>query len=430
MVTDELVWRACVVVTPIRVAVLATKGVAMGIGFWRRIIRIHGRKNEPRVQLKYSPGFSPVVIYGSKLAIDLTVGSMAPTWDTPSVSEVGEERFRAFQSALKPGRRSGFVKPLLVATYITHFDGLVSAYFNRDLARAMATAEWAMEHRPEAPASIYLVEDAVLRHCACWDYAFQMLVHFLGMQDDVLPQHQDRKLLLHMVSFNLDFIEEGGVTHIRSTPKSRDEALRAFRTARKRTEVIEKGARGDRFFKRVNRTFAHSEWLTVVRAHLRSQPVRRVHELRNQIAHAHPMSAQTFPEFAEVGIPGPSLSLTPLKPDDIIKEFEVLRDAHRELEAALRTIRTAMLNYAIPNVKANAGVTYQVHTLICNACSVQTFMPQSPSGTDFLICRACGSEDSETVVCTATTTVPEPVWADMVRETRQDLLKFRSSSAG
>lgn len=68
-----------------RVAALATKGVAMEIGFWRRIIRVRGRKNEPRVPLNYSPGFSPVGSYGSQLAIDLTVESMAPTWDTPRV---------------------------------------------------------------------------------------------------------------------------------------------------------------------------------------------------------------------------------------------------------------------------------------------------------------------------------------------------------
>jgi hypothetical protein len=363
----------------------------------------------------------PVVELGKNLAVDLQHLSMSPQWRTID-SRAVNELFRSYQSELEPLYRTK-VYAWEIGLYLAHFDGLVSAFFNRDLAQAMAVAQRSAETYPDELSTRYVVEDAIRRHCSCWDYLFQILVHFLGLQEGMLPRRRDKDRLASMVMFDMDFPADHGITYVRQTPKGREEALQAFRRIRKTVEFSDKGSRADRFFKRVKLQYAPSEWLSEVKRLLRTPSVREVHDVRNQIAHAHPLTAQMYPSFDFGGIPGPGLSYQ--KPPNIASLMTILTAAHADLERALRVARTAVVGFDIPNSKGNAGVTFEVDELACSDCGERTFLPRliPPSSSRF--CRACGASEDR-LESVETTPVPQPVWFDMLRESTADLQNLKS----
>ncbi|MBT2484958.1 MULTISPECIES: hypothetical protein [unclassified Microbacterium] len=349
---------------------------------------------------------------------------MSPQWRAID-SRAVDEPFRSYQSELEPLYRTK-VYAWEIGLYLAHFDGLVSAFFNRDLAQAMAVAQRSAEAHPEELSTRYVVEDAIRRHCSCWDYLFQILVHFLGLQDGVLPQRRDKERLASMVMFDLDFPADHGITHVRQTPKDRQEALRAFRRIRKTVEFSDKGSRADRFFKRVRMQYAPSEWLSEVKRLLRTPSVREIHDLRNQITHAHPLTAQMYPSFDFGGVPGPGLSYR--KPANVVSLMSTLNAAHSNLERAVRVARTAIVGFEVPNSKGNAGVRFEVDELACADCGERTFLPRLMPPSHNRFCRLCGANEDR-LECTATTPVPQPVWFDMLRESTTDLQKLKSPPA-
>lgn len=311
---------------------------------------------------------------------------------------------------------------------ITQIDNMVCRYFNDELARAMVLAEWATSHREEYEA-LYLVEDAISRYCACWDYLFQVLVHVLQFQDTVIPTSAELQRMLGLQAYDIDFVPSPagpGIRHVARSPRA---AIRAISRRREQLTYLRVGTRADDFFKMARRRYASGGWLEELRGLVRSASVRRIRDIRNVSAHSHALTSDVAVEVGEP-LPAPGFTVLNKNRPTAAELMTELREAHGSLERAIVLARRAVLMADIPNVRETEGVVYQADRVLCPECRMQTYIPKLPGRGDDDVrpCQNCGVW-SASMRTRATVDVPEVVYVDLCRQVRDFITRNSARTA-
>lgn len=270
------------------------------------------------------------------------------------------------------------------------FDSAVCGYFNRDLARAMALADWGISHLEDWYEVQYLLEDAVIRTCSCWDYLFQHLSYFIDLDQGPLASRWGRDELLGMRAYDYDWIRGANNVHtLLSVPKPVHEALNSVNAVKNyysfRYLTTQDGSK--KFFRHLRDSYAESEWINGIRRLFRDQSTKKLLKLRNDIVHVYSLSnTMALKDSEQLGPPVTGVAFNYEDPHDV---WNLLISTHKALAKAIPLLRRALIIQDIPSPKENETHLFHVHELVCGSCHTVTPIPCPIDLCGMVFCRNC-----------------------------------------
>lgn len=377
-------------------------------------------EGERKVHVGHKKATSPEDRFGTPPP---PVWSIPPSMDIP-ISLI--EKYRHSFNSRNEQEGSSWVG----GQHILHtiqLDATVCRYFNTDLVRAMALADWASKNCSDDSQVFYLLEDAINRQCACWEYLFQNLVHVVGFEQHTMPSRISRDEMLGMAAYDMEFLPQGDMYTINYRERDYKEAAAIIRKRRQQLGYLQTGSRAEQFFKEVDQRYARGSWLDDVKLLFRDHPVKKVREWRNSILHNYPLGSLhritgeggTFPGNHFSGSPTPEVPATLV--------LKNLTQAHARLKKAIVLTRRAAFANNLPNSAATAGVQYYAERKTCPHCDQSTNIPIPDPGMeafDKFYCQNCGLwSPGDVVQIVETIQAPEHVYASLLRERLIDVAR-------
>lgn len=272
------------------------------------------------------------------------------------------------------------------------FDSAVCGYFNRDLARAMALADWGISRLDDWYELQYLLEDAVIRTCSCWEYLFQHLSYFIDLDKGPLASRWGRDELLGMRAYDYDWVSGANNVHtLLSVPKPVHEALKGVNAVKNyysfRYLTTQDGSK--KFFRHLRDTYAETEWINGIRRLFRAEPTKKLLKLRNDIAHVYSLSNTMA--FKDSNHLGPPVTAIKAGHEDAHEVWKLVRSAHKALAKAIPLLRRALIIQDLPNPKEKEAYPFHVHELVCESCQAVTPLPCPIDLCGMVFCRNCAT---------------------------------------
>lgn len=304
-------------------------------------------------------------------------------------------RTQKFVSSFPISHQDLWVDDLTITLYASVFDNTVTAFFNRDLALSVATY-LTLASQSDIPAAQrwYFAEDAVSRVSRCWEYLFQVVRPFIGM--DTLAHRGVKDDYLMRAAYDVHFLpKESGDTSVVYTPIEREAALErvAFGRRELRYATVDRAARQlrEEIFKRYHKV----HWLVQVFDLARSAEILDLIELRNQIAHWSPAaSALRMPIGGRSRMSirfGPSSGLIT---EDALRILLV--KGMSTTRNAIALARRAIFTADIPNRIGTEPESFAVNGITCPRCDFHFLIPvkltNAYSTLDTIDCPNCGRD--------------------------------------
>lgn len=374
------------------------------------------------------------VFYKSFCKIDINQADYYPDWYYPESSAVeaiiGQFRseFPVDLEDVKFSDCGGF--------NLIPFDDSVCGFFNRDLARSMAEAKWAMDSKQVSVyQKLYHLESAIARHCACWEFLFQIIAVHLQLEDSFYATRDGMRQLLGQAVYDEELIPIQNGYRSKYHGKSHSESMAVIKELRKRFDFMNPRFNAKAFFKHMSKHHGFSGWLDGVKKLFRDSSSGKIREHRNTLSHVHSLSSVAFVDDRHhYPAPRTALNFHEIRATDIKKMWETLLRAHRNLASAVLIARIAIYSSDHPNSKRNEDVQFSVRQLKCSRCEVATFVPipeAFPGIDERIYCQNCGwwPKEDEYTDLNNVIHINEVVWGSLVNDRinsmtgREDLLR-------
>jgi hypothetical protein len=271
-------------------------------------------------------------------------------------------------------------------------DNLVVAFFNRDLAFAVASF-YVVSRNPEYPATqvLYTAEDALTRIARCWEYLFQVVRAFLDL--DVVAHRGVKDQALFNSVYDVEFLpmKQGGVS-VNYNPRPDEDAIKIIAERRKtlQYQVVDRAAKSIR--KQIHRRYKSAPWLDELFRLARDPNVLRVKELRDLISHVG-STASRFRYDLGGGVPGEGVSGNA----PLVEHRELQRIVPKAVDATKRAIqaaRRAVYHSEIPDEVGTDGTRFSAYRCECSLCGTTHLVPNILydfySTTGLARCPNCG----------------------------------------
>lgn len=322
------------------------------------------------------------------------------------------------------------------------FDDSVVGFFNRDVAHAMAEAEWAM--RSDSVTiyqKVYALENAIARHCSCWEYLFQIISVHLQLEDSFYATRDGLRQVLGQAVYDQELIPVQHGYHVDYYGRSHSESLRIIKDLKKRFDFVNPRFDARAFFKHMKNYYGFSGWLQEVKKLFRDSHTGRVREYRNTFSHVHGLSSVAFIDDRRGPTRRVAINGSRLDPVDVAKMWKTLERSHSNLERAIQIVRTAILQSDHPNSKQNEDVEFRARQVKCLHCDVSTFVPlpdRLPGIDGRVYCQNCGwwPREDEMMDMGNVVDINEVVWQALIGDRlrsmrgREDLLRASLDAAG
>lgn len=271
------------------------------------------------------------------------------------------------------------------------FDSAVCGYFNRDLARAMALAEWGTTNLDDWFEVQYLLEDAIVRICSCWDYLFQHLSQFIDSDTAPLATRWGRDELLGMRAYDFDWVEHAdNSSSLLAVPKALHAALKDVDAVRGyysfRYHTTQDGSKN--LFRHLRDTYDESAWISEIRQLFRSRTTKNLYKLRNEVVHVRSLSSTlAISDSLACGVPSTGIVSGGVAASD--ETWRLVSDGHKILRTAIPKLRKAIITQDLPKPKGQSRNGLHVHELNCRSCGAVTPVPCPADIRGMLFCRNC-----------------------------------------
>lgn len=327
---------------------------------------------------------------GSDDFLDLTHEAFSPR-DSVRYYTVSPGLMSKYQNEFRiTFQETDFINNLSMHT--VPFDSAVCGYFNRDLARAMALADWGMSRLDDWYEVQYLLEDAVIRLCSCWEYLFQHLSYFIDLDEGPLASNWGRAELLGTRAYDYEWVKEADNSEsLLAVPKPLHEALKGVNAVKNfySFQYLSTQDGSKKFFRHMRDNYAEHEWINRIKKLFREPETKALRELRNDIVHVYSLTNTiALRESNHLGIPTTGFNFSHKDPRDI---WKLLVPAHKTLSKAIPLLRKALITEDLPEPKELEGVLFHAHELVCNSCHAVTHLPCPIDLRGMVFCRNCAT---------------------------------------
>jgi hypothetical protein len=273
----------------------------------------------------------------------------------------------------------------------------LEGFFNEDLAFAVGMYV-SMVNRSSGSERLraYHGENAVIRVFSLWEYIFQVLREWLG-----LNLARDRQMfddLKNLSVYDLDFVPHpSGAEKVIYSPKSAADSRQALRRLADNTRymMLDKRARAIR--KQIRREYADIGFAETVINNYKTPHVARLRDVRDTVIHIHHLGApMRFGNDSPMPVLPGDMSMMINSPLVAEKELcDLLRKNVRSLKDSIASLQQAIFDEDLPSPKSLAGRQFVLAHFPCPACRREFNIPTEILGilsadNSPLICPLCG----------------------------------------
>lgn len=245
----------------------------------------------------------------------------------------------------------------------------------------------------------YYYENAIFRIESTWEYLFIILNEFLqtGLSVGIDVKEAKSEASCHKI----DFVKHGYGYRVVAT-KLPDEIIAEAKSQLNKNNIlfnISQNNKSNAFLKEYKKKFVMNDSMRKLFDIYKSDAVKKIIELRNEIIHRRPLGAK-FSVEPSVLVPGQGVGIKPTGWFDITKLPDLLEKNIYALKFAIQTLVDIIFNNDVPNSKVNGDKIFFVYKVQCMNCDKELLI------NDFtveyferenlkLLCPFCSSKNTK-----------------------------------
>jgi len=273
-------------------------------------------------------------------------------------------------------------------------------YYNNDICLSIALSIAISEgDKFNLRTHSYYYENALIRIESAWEYLFIVLNEFL--QTGLAVGVDVKEALIEAGCHKIDFVKHGNGYNIVAT-KLPDEVISEIKPELIKNNKlfgISQNNKSNSFLKEYKKKFTMNDRIKKILDTYKSDEVKQIIQLRNEVIHRRPLGAKFSLEPLEI-MPGQCVGIKPTGWFDITKLPDLFEKNIYALKFAIQTLVDIIFNNDVPNSKVNGDKDFFVYKVKCMDCekeilindfTVEYFEKENLK----LLCPFCSSKNTK-----------------------------------